>query len=212
MKINAVKIEDLKVDKDYKDDNGTVFNIYHDHGAPSPRETLDSEETLIILRGDMNSPDPFPDELKQIADECGTTLTRWCNLNAIITALKERGYFVMPVYVLSHGVVHYSVHDFGDRWDSWMAGFAYCKPVENEDYMRTAIEGDLDVYDAWANGEVYGISVLGPDGEVVDGENGFYHAGSFSMVDTIKEMMRAVGVKLQDEYEPVSNAGFSHQL
>lgn len=118
----------------------------------------------------------------------------------------------MPVYVLSHGGVQYSLHDFGDRWDSWMAGFAYCKPQGNEDYLKVAIEGDLDAYNAWVNGEVYGISVLGPDGEVVDGENGYYHAGLFSMVDTIREMMRAVGVKFQDEYEPVSTAGFSHQI
>ena len=197
-----VDIDKLKVEKDYIDDNGKIFDIYYDEGDESPRKLYDHDETIVILRGKYESPDEITDELEEIADEHDISLSKDCDLNALISALQESGYYAVPVYILDHGNVHYSTHDFGDKWDSGMAGVAYTKKSgADEKQLQKMIDADLAEYETWANGNVYGISVRNEDGEVVDGEGGFYLSDNTTWEDLIKEMLDAVEVKIQDKYE-----------
>lgn len=197
-----VDISNLKVEKDYIDDNGKIFDIYYDEGDESPRKMYDNGATIVILRGKYESPDEITDELEEIADEHGISLSKDCDLNALISALQEAGYYAVPVYILDHGNVHYSTHDFGDKWDSGMAGVAYTKKSgADEKKLQKMIDAELAEYETWANGNVYGISVRNDDGEVVDGEGGFYLSDNMTWEDMIKEMLDAVEVKIQDKYE-----------
>lgn len=197
-----VDINNLKVEKDYIDDNGKIFDIYYDEGDESPRKMYDNGATIVILRGKYESPDEITDELEEIADEHDISLSKDCDLNALISALQEAGYYAVPVYILDHGNVHYSTHDFGDKWDSGMAGVAYAKKSgADEKKLQKMIDAELAEYETWANGNVYGISVRGEDGEVVDGEGGFYLSDNMTWEDMIKEMLDAVEVKIQDKYE-----------
>ena len=197
-----VDINNLKVEKDYIDDNGKILNIYYDEGDESPRKMYDNGATIVILRGKYESPDEITDELEEIADEHDISLSKDCDLNALISALQEAGYYAVPVYILDHGSVHYSTHDFGDKWDSGMAGVAYAKKSgADEKKLQKMIDAELAEYETWANGNVYGISVRGEDGEVVDGEGGFYLSDDTTWEDLIKEMLDAVEVKIQDKYE-----------
>ena len=197
-----VDIDNLKVEKDYIDDNGKIFDIYYDEGGESPRKMYDNGATIVILRGKYESPDEITDELEEIADEHDISLSKDCDLNALISALQEAGYYAVPVYILDHGNVHYSTHDFGDKWDSGMAGVAYAKKSgADEKKLQKMIDAELAEYETWANGNVYGISVRGEDGEVVDGEGGFYLSDNTTWEDMIKEMLDAVEVKIQDKYE-----------
>lgn len=197
-----VDINNLKVEKDYIDDNGKIFDIYYDEGDESPRKIYDNGATIVILRGKYESPDEITDELEEIADEHDISLSKDCDLNALISALQEAGYYAVPVYILDHGSVHYSTHDFGDKWDSGMAGVAYAKKSgADEKKLQKMIDAELAEYETWANGNVYGISVCGEDGEVVDGEGGFYLSDNMTWEDMIKEMLDAVEVKIQDKYE-----------
>lgn len=197
-----VDINNLKVEKDYIDDNGKIFDIYYDEGDESPRKIYDNGATIVILRGKYESPDEITDELEEIADEHDISLSKDCDLNALISALQEAGYYAVPVYILDHGSVHYSTHDFGDKWDSGMAGVAYAKKSgADEKKLQKMIDAELAEYETWANGNVYGISVRGEDGEVVDGEGGFYLSNDMTWEDMIKEMLDAVEVKIQDKYE-----------
>ena len=197
-----VGIDNLKIEKDYIDDNGKKFDIYYDTVEESPRKMYDNGATIVILRGKYESPDEITDELEEIADEHGISLSKDCDLNALISALQEAGYYAVPVYILDHGSVHYSTHDFGDKWDSGMAGVAYAKKSgADEKKLQKMIDAELAEYETWANGNVYGISVRNEDGEVVDGESGFYLSNDMTWEDLIKEMLDAVEVKIQDKYE-----------
>lgn len=197
-----VDIDNLKVEKDYIDDNGKKFDIYYDTVEESPRKMYDNGATIVILRGKYESPDEITDELEEIADEHGISLSKDCDLNALISALQEAGYYAVPVYILDHGGVHYSTHDFGDKWDSGMAGVAYAKKSgADEKKLQKMIDAELAEYETWANGNIYGISVRNEDGEVVDGESGFYLSNDMTWEDLIKEMLDAVEVKIQDKYE-----------
>lgn len=197
-----VGIDKLEVEKDYIDDNGKIFDIYYDTVEESPRKMYDNGATIVILRGKYESPDEITDELEEIADEHGISLSKDCDLNALISALQEAGYYAVPVYILDHGSVHYSTHDFGDKWDSGMAGVAYAKKSgADEKKLQKMIDAELAEYETWANGNVYGISVRNEDGEVVDGESGFYLSNDMTWEDLIKEMLDAVEVKIQDKYE-----------
>lgn len=197
-----VGIDKLEVEKDCIDDNGKIFDIYYDTVEESPRKMYDNGATIVILRGKYESPDEITDELEEIADEHGISLSKDCDLNALISALQEAGYYAVPVYILDHGSVHYSTHDFGDKWDSGMAGVAYAKKSgADEKKLQKMIDAELAEYETWANGNVYGISVRNEDGEVVDGESGFYLSNDMTWEDLIKEMLDAVEVKIQDKYE-----------
>lgn len=75
---------------------------------------------------------------------------------------------ILPLYLYDHSEITMNCSDFNDPWDSCQVGFIY---VTNEDIKReygelseTAIEkaetvlrGEVDIYDQYLRGEVFGI-------------------------------------------------------
>jgi hypothetical protein len=63
---------------------------------------------------------------------------------------------------------------FSDRWDSGMAGFVFITRAQQEEMgtpdnlLQEVIDQDLEAYDMWGRGHVYGYVVETEDGEHLD--------------------------------------------
>ena len=201
MKNNMVKLDELELDTIYKDNNGRFFKLFYDEYSESPRLD-DNVATILTWERNYNSPDENDDTFEEFAEKHGADISKGCNLDSVMDAMREEGYYVIPVYALHHSVSHYSTYDFHDPWDSGVVGIAFCKKQKglNDDYLRMIIDKEIKVYDAWVNGEVYGIDLLGQDETVLDTSDGYMILYE-NRIEVLKDMLSSVGVDIQDEYQ-----------
>ena len=203
MKNNMVKLDDLELDTIYKDEHGQFFKFFYDDSTDSPRNDT-NVATILTWERNYNSPDENDDTFEEFAEKHGVDVSQEWNLDSVMDAMREEGYYVVPVYALHHSVSHYSTHDFHDPWDSGVAGIAFCKKQkglpDNDDYLRAIIDQEIKAYDAWVNGEIYGIDLLGQDETVLDTSAG-YMMPYENRIEVLKDMLSSVGVDIQDEYQ-----------
>lgn len=203
MKNNMVKLEDLELDTIYKDERGQFFKLFYDEYSESPRLD-DNVATILTWERDYDSPDENNDTFEEFAEKHGVDTSKKWGLDSVMEAMRKEGYYVVPVYALHHGVSHYSTYDFHDPWDSGVVGIAFCKKQkglpDNDEYLRSIIDDEIKVYDAWVNGEFYGIDLLGQDEAVLDTSAG-YMMPYENRIEVLKDMLSSVGVDIQDEYQ-----------
>lgn len=203
MKNNMVKLDNLELDTIYKDNNGRFFKLFYDEYSESPRLD-DNVATILTWERDYSSPDENNDTFEEFAEKHGVDVSKEWDLDSVMDAMREEGYYVVPVYALHHGVAHYSINDFNDPWDSGVVGVAFCKKQEglpdNDDYLRKIIDREVKTYDAWVNGKIYGIVRLGQDETVLD-ESAGYMMPYENRIEILKDMLSSVGVDIQDEYQ-----------
>ena len=203
MKNNMVKLEDLEVDTIYKDNSGHFFKLFYDKYSESPRLN-DNVATNHTWERNYNAPDENDDTFKEFAKKHGVDIFHEWNMDSVMDAMRKEGYCVVPVYALHHGVSHYSSYDFHDPWDSGVVGIAFCKKqkglYDNDDLLRRIIEDEIKEYDAWVNGEVYGIMLLDKN-EGVLGQTTNWVMLDEEKTDTLKNMLLSLEVDIQDEYQ-----------
>lgn len=203
MKNNMVKLDDLELDTIYKDNSGRFFKLFYDEYSEFPRLD-DNVVTILTWERDYSSPDENRDTFKEFAEKHGVDVSQKWNLDSVMDAMREEGYYVVPVYALHHGDSHYSINDFNDPWDSGVVGIAFCKKQkglpDNDEYLRSIIDREVKTYDAWVNGEIYGIDLLGQDATVLDTSAG-YMMSYENRIEVLKDMLSSVGVDIQDEYQ-----------
>ena len=203
MKNNMVKLEDLELNTIYKDIHGQFFKFFYDDNTDSPRNDT-NVATILTWERDYDSPDENDGTFEEFAGKHGVDVSKKRDLDSVMDAMREEGYYVVPVYALHHGVSHYSIYDFHDRWDSGVVGVAFCKKQkglpDNDDYLRMIIDREVKMYDAWANGEICGIALLSQNEKVLDESAGYLMLDD-NRTETLKDMLFAVGVDIQDEYQ-----------
>lgn len=81
---------------------------------------------------------------------------------------------VLPLYLYEHGGMTMRTTAFGDPWDSGQVGFIFDTPKglhdcwgpdATDEQITEVLKGEVELYDTWLRGEVYGYIVTGPDGE-----------------------------------------------
>ena len=198
----TIKLEDLEVETIYKDEHGQFFKFFYDDSTDSPRNDT-NVATILTWERDYDSPDENNNTFEEFAEKHGVDVSKKWDLDSVVEAMRKEGYYVVPVYALHHGVSHYSINDFNDPWDSGVVGVAFCNKQEglpdNDDYLRMIIDREVKMYDAWANGEICGIALLSQNEEVLDESAGYLMLDD-NRTETLKDMLCAVGVDIQDEY------------
>ena len=201
----TIKLEDLEVETIYKDEHGQFFKFFYDDSTDSPRNDT-NVATILTWERDYASPDENNNTFEEFAEKHGVDVSKKWDLDSVMDAMREEGYYVVPVYALHHSVSHYSTHDFHDPWDSGVAGIAFCKKQkglpDDDDYLRTIIDQEIKEYDAWVNGEIYGVARLDKTADIVDETTGWLIPGDSNRTETFKEMLSTIGIDVQDEYQP----------
>lgn len=166
-----------------------LLEIYYDNDNSSPREDSNLGYWITCDRN-SKSPDQYP-ELEQIIKSTGDEAN---NQEHHIKMIKkqfedESGYKVLTIYPIvkyEHSSVTYSL---GSRhgFDYSNNGFYIITDktqkelgVKSKDFEKV-IKQELDVYNQWVNGEVYGYTLYDDQGNIVDSCGGFYD------LDDIKE-------------------------
>ena len=201
----TIKLEDLEVETIYKDEHGQFFKFFYDDSTDSPRNDTNAA-TILTWERDYDSPDENNNTFEEFAEKHGVDVSKKWDLGSVMDAMREEGYYVVPVYALHHSVSHYSTHDFHDPWDSGVAGIAFCKKQkglpDDDDCLRTIIDQEIKEYDAWVNGEIYGVARLDKTADIVDETTGWLIPGDSNRTETFKEMLSTIGIDVQDEYQP----------
>lgn len=204
MKNNMVKLDELELDTIYKDNNGRFFKLFYDEYSESPRLD-DNVATVLTWERDYDSPDENNDTFEEFAEKHGVDTSKKWGLDSVMEAMRKEGYYVVPVYALHHGVSHYSIDDFNDPWDSGVVGVAFCKEQEglpgNDNYLRRIIDREVKTYDAWVNGEIYGVVRLDKTEDIVDETTEWVILDGDNRTETFKDMLSTIGIDIQDEYQ-----------
>ena len=132
--------------------------IYYDSDSESPRQWSPMTKFVMIhKRYDLPNEIDFKFNDYALWDDVRDEL--WKDYN-----------WVFPVYMLDHGGTRLSLNRFNDKWDSGQVGFICL----NEDEMfsnfgfgadldekaRQVAEAELDEYDSWMNGNVFGFRLF----------------------------------------------------
>lgn len=153
-----------------KNFRGYSISVVLDESPSSPRE-WDNLGTLIGWHNRYNIGDKNPFGNPQEAQEY----------------FEENKSIVLPVYMYDHSGVTLSTKPFSCPWDSGQVGFIYCdlskalkefNAAEVSDDLiekvKKSLQCELEVYDKYQRGEVFGYIVKDSSGEDIDSCWGFY--------------------------------------
>lgn len=98
---------------------------------------------------------------------------------------KRRALAILPLYLYDHSGITMSTRPFADKWDSGQVGYIYIPREKLKDYgwtrvtrqrreqLEETLRGEVETYDQYLRGEVYGFQIL--DGSVeMDSCYGFF--------------------------------------
>jgi hypothetical protein len=150
--------------------------IEHDDDAANPRTEWDNLSKMVCFHKRYKLGDKH--DYKQSDHQSWGELYR-----AIL--VDEEPPLVAALYLYDHSGLRISVEPFGCKWDSGQVGWAYVPggspefagmgdPEARRTRALEIIKSEVEVYDQYLSGEVFGVRVLNPDGEEVDSCWGFY--------------------------------------
>lgn len=109
----------------------------------------------------------------------------WAEMETAIIK-NEKPAVILPLYLYDHSGITISTSPFSCRWDSGQVGFIFVskEKLRNEfniknvtkkyiDKATKILLSELDTYDNYIRGEVYGYILLDENGEVEDSCGGF---------------------------------------
>lgn len=98
-----------------------------------------------------------------------------------VTQLREDVAICRPLYLYDHSGITISAGSFNDPWDSGQVGWQYIthqKLMEewggDETLAKRSMDLELEAYDQYLRGEVYGFAVIDEDGDTVEACSGFF--------------------------------------
>lgn len=163
------------------------LSFYQDNDSEDPR-TWDPISTMLCWHrnyklGDKNRYDSLQDALEDIAVCAGYSGEKLEELFLIrddetlkdrdMRVMKELAFFacIKYIYLYDHSGITISTDPFNDPWDSGVVGIVYItKQTAYEnlvnvdeiswyDLASQQIETEVDIYDQWLTGDIYGFSL-----------------------------------------------------
>lgn len=159
----------------YKNKQGDILTIYRDPDPINPRSDYDNLGSFMVK-----------DNCPYVKSE------EECILNFYIRdedekLLEKAGYIFLPVYVFDHSGVIMSTNRFSCPWDSGQIGYyVVAKEKVKKEYNRKGISpklrqevldilsSEVELYNKYLNGEVYGYTIENADGVEIDSCWGYY--------------------------------------
>lgn len=127
---------------------------------------------------------------------------------------EENTAVILPLYLYDHSGISISTGAFSCRWDSGQIGFIFVskeKALEEfggkivtaklKEKLERILDGEVETYDQYVSGYVYGFQIVDEDDDIVDSCYGFYgdnHKES-GMLDYID--FELLGLNSQEELE-----------
>jgi hypothetical protein len=155
--------------------NGFTVKLCLDPCPENPRKVFDHMATLYCCHRGY---------------DLGDTTPAWRNEPLSKEEIIEREgagqvLAILPLYVYEHGGITMSAGGFSDRWDSGQVGWGYVTREGAEKmgcigetydtaFFERAIKGEVEEYDHYLTGQVYGYVVEDAEGDELESCWGFY--------------------------------------
>lgn len=154
---------------------GHTICIYVDESPANPRVDWDNLGHIVALHRNYD-----------LADKGAPGIAGHSSWDEVRKALEDAwdAKVILPIYMYDHSGISIRTRPFNDRWDSGQVGFIYVteKDIEKEygsvtkEHIATAtrvLEGEVENYDQYLRGDVYGYRVFkgtGVDEDELDAE------------------------------------------
>lgn len=177
----------LKLESDHH-----VFSLNYDGDVDNPRSE-DYNLTHFVIESNKYSTgecqDKVNDVLRKVAKALGFAVYDRTNRELIEAFLqsknKQIGRYIeiQPLYVYDHSGVTYSTSPFSCRWDSGQVGWVFTTRYDYENFglkekfnpesAQKKIQGEVEHWDHYAQGDTYYFTVEDQDGDVLESVGGF---------------------------------------
>jgi hypothetical protein len=140
-----------------------IFRLYYDENPTDPREDYNlSKMVCFHKRYNLGDDHDFKSDDFDSWDEMEKHITR-----------MENPIVIKPLYLYDHGGITIKTSSFSCQWDSGQIGFVYIRKQDVRDNFSikrcgqnmvercdVLLEGEVDTYDKYLRGEVYGYDVV----------------------------------------------------
>lgn len=180
------------------------LKLMYDSSPESPR-TWDNLGTMICFHNRYD----LGDNHNYNSDDYSS----WEEMKQAIIK-EENPAVILPLYMYDHSGISISTSPFSCRWDSGQIGFILVsKKQALEEFggkiisaklkqkLERILEGEVETYTQYVEGEVYGFEIVDEDDDIVDSCYGFYgsdHKES-GMLDYIDHEL--LGLSSREELE-----------
>ncbi len=124
--------------------------------------------------------------------------------------IEERGTIISPLYLYDHSGITISMGGFSCPWDSGQIGWVYMEKDKideefdgDKDRAWKCMEGEVETYDDFLTGEVYGYDIETIDGEST-GESCWGYFGDpdkSGCLDDARSAVDRLAADAQEQYE-----------
>lgn len=179
-----------------------LIEIYQDESPESPRE-WDNLGTMVCFHRRYDLGDKH--------DYCSGNYDGWEEMKEDIIK-QENVHTILPLYLYDHSGITISTSSFSCRWDSGQVGWIFVSKdkVKKEGIDETKVEeylkGEVETYDQYIRGDVYGYKVF----EVTECDHGHEHKkeldscwGFYGDEDCMDEAKSIVEYYVKNELEKV---------
>lgn len=155
-----------------------TLKVVQDSCGYSPRE-WDNLGTMVCFHNRYD----LGDKHSYNADDYSS----WEEMEKAILKQEGRGTVILPLYLYDHSGITMRTSPFSCSWDSGKVGFILTnkKTILSEfggkivtkkvrEKVEGILEGEVEVYTQYIEGEVYGFQIVDAEGEIVDSCYGFY--------------------------------------
>lgn len=156
-----------------------TVRIVYDDDSPNPRTEWDNFGTMAAFHRRYN----LGDKDHGIRSE---DFSGWAEMREYIEKELDAP-VILPLYLYDHSGLRISTGDFGDPWDSGQVGFIFATRAQLEkeygkkkltkkilDRARKVLEGEVETYDDFLSGQVYGFVVEDEEGDELESLYGIY--------------------------------------
>jgi hypothetical protein len=161
------------MDAEIKLKNGNTLEIYRDEYAESPRE-WGNLSTFICFHKRYN-----------LGDKHNIDHGDYSSWDEMEEENFSQDDIIVPLYMYDHSGISIATHPFMCRWDSGRIGMAVVTKqeiiesygddsLESRAKAKRCIEAEVEIYDNYVQGEVYGYVLKDSEGEEIDSCFGFY--------------------------------------
>jgi hypothetical protein len=155
-----------------KEDNRVKLEIIQDLDPSHPRTDFDNMFTMVCWHNRYNLGDKHDFETPWAFKE-------WCK--------EQKGLIIKPLFLYDHSGITISTGSFSDHWDSGQVGWIYCTRENARKEMMVKrltkkvmaqvlknLECEVEIYDQYLTGDVWGYNYKSHDGIHDDSCWGFF--------------------------------------
>lgn len=154
------------------------LNIIQDENPLNPRTEFDNLGVMICTH-----------KRYTLGDEHSFDFDNYNRWDEAEKALKNEydAAIIVPLFLYDHSGITISTSPFSCRWDSGQIGFILVsKETARKEYnvkritkkilekIKNCIKGEVETYNQYLTGDIYGFELIDNDGKVIDSCWGFY--------------------------------------